>query len=73
MPHIPNHIVHCSLYLYASEEDANNAARSGGSGFLIHVPSPVKGYADKGVYQTDEPTETRQVFPFETCQLVPSA
>ena len=44
MPHIPNHIVHCSFYLYASEEDANKAVRSGGSGFLIHVPSPVKDH-----------------------------
>ena len=48
MPHIPNHIADCSIYLYDSEDDANVGKRSGGSGFIIHVPSTVDGF--KHVY-----------------------
>jgi hypothetical protein len=39
MPRIPDCIADCAIYLYASEHDARNGEKSGGSGFLVHVPS----------------------------------
>jgi hypothetical protein len=39
-------------------------------------PSSDQGDKDRGrasIHQPYEPTETRQTFPCETCQLVPSA
>ena len=39
MPRIADDIVGCSIFLYASEEAARSGARSGGSGFLVHVTS----------------------------------
>lgn len=32
-------IVQCSIYLYSSRDAANEGSASGGSGFLVHVPS----------------------------------
>ena len=42
MSRIPDHMVQCSFDLYKSKEDASNAAKSGGCGFLVRVPSPVR-------------------------------
>lgn len=44
MPHVVPLIADCSVYMYASEESADNGSNSGGSGFLVHYPSTVKGY-----------------------------
>jgi hypothetical protein len=39
MPRIADQFADCSIYLYRSEQDAREGALSGGSGFLVHVPS----------------------------------
>jgi len=39
MPRIPDEYLDCVIYLYASEQDAESGARSGGSGFLVGVPT----------------------------------
>jgi hypothetical protein len=47
MPRLGDHIVGCSVYLYESENGAKAGHDSGGSGFLVHVPStanPGVGY-----------------------------
>jgi hypothetical protein len=38
MPPISSYYLHSSIYLYPSEQNALDGARTGGSGFLIHVP-----------------------------------
>ena len=43
MPRISDAILGCSIYLYPSVYDARNGEKSGGSGFLVGVPSTVKG------------------------------
>jgi len=43
MPRIPDNLLDCVLYLYASEVDAASGARSGGSGFLVSVPPEKEG------------------------------
>ncbi|MFZ3213363.1 MAG: hypothetical protein WA188_17815 [Terriglobales bacterium] len=43
MPRIPNYIADCSIYLYESEEAADKGSNSGGSGFLAHRPSEIRG------------------------------
>jgi hypothetical protein len=43
MPRIPDQIVDCSVYLYASQAAAEGGESAGGCGFLVHVPSKVNG------------------------------
>jgi hypothetical protein len=38
MPRINDDLLHCSVYLYTSVEEARRGTRSGGSGFLLGVP-----------------------------------
>lgn len=39
MPRIPDPYLHCVVYLYGSEVDAENGVHAGGSGFLVGVLS----------------------------------
>ncbi len=39
MPRIPDPYLDCVLYLYGAEADAEDGVRTGGSGFLVGVPS----------------------------------
>ncbi|MGH7031713.1 MAG: hypothetical protein ACREEZ_14955, partial [Stellaceae bacterium] len=39
MPRIPDAYLDAAIYLYASETDAEAGARTGGSGFLVGVPT----------------------------------
>jgi hypothetical protein len=41
MPHIPNFVADCVVYMYSSERAAERGEQAGGSGFLIHVASKV--------------------------------
>lgn len=45
MPRIPDRYLDCVFYLYANEEDARAGRKSGGTGFFVSVPSPVKPLA----------------------------
>jgi len=50
MPRIDDNILDCSIYLYPSVQEAHDGEKSGGSGFLVGVPSKVNehrfyGYA----------------------------
>jgi hypothetical protein len=45
---VPEDILNCSIYLYGSEEDAENGRHSGGSGFLVGIPSEI--FPAAGVY-----------------------
>lgn len=38
MPRIPDLFLKCIVYLYDSPEDARNAVKAGGTGFLVGVP-----------------------------------
>ena len=38
MPRVDDSVLDCTVYLYHSERDAIEGARSGGSGFLVGVP-----------------------------------
>jgi hypothetical protein len=47
MPRIYDAFVDCAIYLYASEDDAERGEKSGGSGFLLGVPTtdlPTNGW-----------------------------
>ena len=44
MAPIPKHFLDCSVYFYNSEQAARDGKGSGGSGFLIHVPSRHEGW-----------------------------
>lgn len=44
MPRIADCVTDCSIYLYHTEAAARSGKSSGGSGFLVHVPSTVEGY-----------------------------
>jgi hypothetical protein len=44
MPRIPDQLIDCSIYLYKDENSAKEGKGSGGSGFLVHIPSAVTGY-----------------------------
>ncbi len=39
MPRIRDAYLDCAIYLYASETDAEDGSRSGGSGFLVGIPA----------------------------------
>lgn len=41
MPRIDDQILDCIVYLYASSDDARNGFASGGTGFLVAIPSAV--------------------------------
>ena len=43
MNRIREEFLHCIVYIYASEQDAENGERRGGSGFLAHVPLEQNG------------------------------
>lgn len=43
MAPIPKQFLDCSVYFYDSEQAARDGERSGGSGFLVHIPSEHKG------------------------------
>src|SRR4051812_4045584 len=47
MPRIADEFLECIVYLYPTAEDAEQARKAGGSGFLIVVPSEM--YPDLGV------------------------
>lgn len=38
IPRIPDQYIECSVYLYASHDDAVNGVHTGGSGFIVSVP-----------------------------------
>jgi hypothetical protein len=40
MPRIPDQFLECVVYLYASEQDAMEGRKTGGSGFIVAVPLP---------------------------------
>jgi hypothetical protein len=44
MPRIPDYIAECSVYLYRTVDAAREAQGSGGSGFLVQVPSEIPGF-----------------------------
>src|SRR5579864_219035 len=47
MPRVPDDLLHCSVFLYPSVDDARAGEKAGGSGFLIQVNSatfPATGY-----------------------------
>lgn len=44
VPRIPDPMAECSVFLYNSERAAKEGQHSGGSGFLVHVPSQAAGY-----------------------------
>src|SRR5271166_1331413 len=39
MPRIPDRYLDCVIYLYGSEADAEDGLQTGGSGFLVGVPT----------------------------------
>lgn len=39
MPQIPSQFLHCAFHLYASAEDANKGKDTGGTGFLVSMPT----------------------------------
>ena len=41
MPHIPDFVADCAIYLYESKHAAVHGQDAGGSGFLVHIPSSV--------------------------------
>lgn len=41
MPRIPDEFADCSIYFYESALDATEGSRTGGCGFLAHVPSEI--------------------------------
>lgn len=43
MPRIPDSVLDCVIYLYASEEDAKNGEKTGGSGFIVGIPTSTEG------------------------------
>jgi len=43
MPRIKDWVTHCVIYLYQSENDADEGAKNGGTGFLVETPSAHKG------------------------------
>jgi hypothetical protein len=45
MPRIHNDFLECSIYIYPSKEAAEKGVRAGGSGCLVLIKSPVKGYS----------------------------
>ena len=40
MPRVPEKILNCAFYLYASEGDAKQGVNLGGTGFVVSIPSP---------------------------------
>jgi hypothetical protein len=45
MPHIPDCVADCAIYLYVSDRAARDGQDAGGSGFLTHIPSSADPHA----------------------------
>src|SRR5450755_4529061 len=43
MPRIPDEYLYCTIYLYESSHAAESGTKSGGTGFLVGIPSAVSG------------------------------